>query len=495
MDIGAHINTKREQLLLRITFILFAIIFCLISLVNHYQFRTAALDLGIFNNALYSFSHFKANHFTLDLPASNMNFMGDHFSPITYLYTPFYYLFGSYTVLLIQIASILFGGLGIYKYCKYKFPDSYLPLIITLQFFGIWGIYSALSFDFHNNVAAAMLVPWLIYYYEKQNKNAFLLFFALILISKENMALWMVFIMAGLMLKRGLKNYKSFLRFEIPLFFFAALYFVVVVSYIMPSLENTATNYQLEKYGNMGHSLPDIIATMLHHPVQTLSLFFVNQTADASLNSVKTELHCMVLASGGLALIYRPYYLVMLLPIYVQKLFTDNVGIWGINGQYSIEYVPILSLALADSIVTFKSAKLRYAICTVFTICTYIANIHSMDHRETPYYNSQNTKFYVADHYESGLNLSEIYAALKLIPDNAAVTASCNITPHLSNREKIYAFPNVKDADYIVLFDTDTRGTYPISPEEYIKLRDGYKNSGAFSTIYDANHLLILKRK
>ena len=138
-------KNRWEQVLLKCTFVLFAVIYCLISLVNHYQFRTFALDLGLDNNALYSLAHFRMSYFMLDLTVSHMNFFGDHFSPIMFLYVPFYYLFGSYTLLFIQIVSVLFGGYGIYKYCKYKFPEGYVPLLITFQFFSVWGIFSALS--------------------------------------------------------------------------------------------------------------------------------------------------------------------------------------------------------------------------------------------------------------------------------------------------------------------------------------------------------------
>ena len=93
--------------------LIFSFIFGLISLVNHYQFRTDALDLGMLNHALYNFAHFEQNLFTIDIAGEEVNYFGDHFSPIMFLYIPFYYLFGSYTLLLIQIVAIAFGGYGI----------------------------------------------------------------------------------------------------------------------------------------------------------------------------------------------------------------------------------------------------------------------------------------------------------------------------------------------------------------------------------------------
>jgi uncharacterized membrane protein len=487
---------KYERFWLIVIFTLCAIVYCLISLVNHYLFHTAAFDLGIFNNALYCISHFRTSYLTLNIFSPGTNLLGDHFSPIMFLYIPFYYLFGSYTLLLIQIASILFGGWGIYKYCKLKFPESYIPLIITLQFFGIWGIYSALSFDFHNNVVGAMFVPWLVYYYEKQNKKLFLTCFLLILISKENMALWLAFIMVGLMLKNGLRNFKKHLKFEVPLLVFALIYFYIVVSFIMPPLQHGHGNYQLYRYEALGNSLPAIIKTILEKPGYVFGLLFNNSLGNPEFDGIKTELHYMVLMSGGLALLYRPYYLFMLLPIYAQKLLSSNVTFWGINAQYSIEFVPILSLALADTAFKIKPVALRYAFCIAYTIITHIVNIHSMDERKAWAYNKTNTRYYNEGHYNSELNLDAVYYALKLVPDDVPLSVSSSFAPHLANREKIYSFPDIKDAQYLVLMmPMSSHSSYPLSDVDFLKAVDTCKASGRYLAIYDANKVLILKKK
>jgi uncharacterized membrane protein len=488
-------NQGKEQLLVKGTFVLFGTVYCLISLVNHFEFRTSALDLGLFNNALYSFSHFKINYVKVDIGSMNLNFFGHHFSPILFLFVPFYYVLGSYTLLIIQIISILFGGLGIYKYCTLKFIGSYIPLIITVQFFGIWGIYSALSFDFHTNIVAAMLVPWLLYYYEKKEKKQFLVFYFLILITKENMALWLVFIMLGLMLKTGMKKYKSLLKFEFPLFLFSLLYFIVVVKYIMPYFVHNNANSQLARYSSLGTSLGGIANTLIQNPINAFKLLFVNQSGIDSYSGIKTELHIMVLVSGGIALFLRPYYFVMLLPIYLQKLYSDDASLWGITGQYSIEYVPILSLALADAVESFNSNKVRLYICAACAIITHIANIRCLDRNALPWYDGVASRFYGLDHYRPEMNLNTVYAALKLIPDNASVSASTNLTPHLAKREKIYNFPIVKDAQYIALLNPKVRATYPIGFDEFVKLLNIYKGPDSSTVVYNSDDIVILKRK
>lgn len=475
-----------------ILFMIFGTIFSLISLVNHFQFRTYAMDLGMFNHALYSFAHFRPNYFTLAFDGTEINYFGDHFSPITALYAPFYYLFKSYTLLIIQVASILFGGLGIYRYASTYFNGNKIPLIILLHFFGIWGIYSALAFDFHNNVVAAMFVPWLVYYYEKNNRKWFLLFFLLILMAKENMALWLGFIMIGLMIKHYGKGLKNFLKFEIPLALFLFLYFFIIVGVVMPAIRKGVGHDQLEWYAGLGNSVPEIFLSVIQDPRKIFTLLFESPTPEANLFGIKSELHFMVLVSGGFALLYRPYYLIMLIPIYAQKFLTSNFGFWGINTQYSIEFAPILSLCLTDFLAK-KRPAISFYILLGTLLMTFYFTYATLENRRSYWYEKVNYVFYKKQHYLSQLNLKEIHEALKIIPKDATVSVSSSLAPRLAFREKIFYFPVVKNAYFIALI-TDKRTSYPLNREDFNRKIKEYKESGNYNILYENNDLLIMKK-
>ena len=98
-----------------IAVVFFAIVYSLISLVNHYNFRTYAYDLGLMNNAMYDYAHFRFNNCTIIQPELK-NYLSEHFELFILLLSPFSYLFGTYTLLIFQIVAILFGGFGVYRY-------------------------------------------------------------------------------------------------------------------------------------------------------------------------------------------------------------------------------------------------------------------------------------------------------------------------------------------------------------------------------------------
>src|SRR5205823_6001908 len=158
--------------------ILFTLIYADISLVNHYMLRTYALDLGIYNHSLWSYSVLKWDHCTI---MNLSNILADHFEVYPIILSPLRYIFGTYTLLLVQIAAIIAGGWGVLVYLRHKTQNETLSILGMVHFLLGWGIYSALSFDYHNNVVAAMLVPWFLYYFDKKNIKAAALFFLLIL--------------------------------------------------------------------------------------------------------------------------------------------------------------------------------------------------------------------------------------------------------------------------------------------------------------------------
>lgn len=483
-----HVNKIRLHTII----IVFSTVYCLISLVNHFLFRTYALDLGMYNHALFSFAHFKQAYFTLGIDGVEMPFLGTHFSVIIIILSPLYYIFGSYTLLIIQIIAILLGGFAVYKLARFHLnPNTILPLIILIQFFSIWGIYSALSFDFHCNVLGAMLIPWFIYFIEKRELIRASIFLLLTLFTTETMALWAFFIIIGLIMKNWSVYKKDYIKFEIPAAIFCFLYGALVIGVIMPSIQGSASNLQFGRYAHLGNSLSSILQTIIQNPVDTMSLLFKNTLNDPTYDGIKQELFLMVFVSGGIALLLRPVYLFMLIPIFAQKLLSNDYALWGINSHYSIEFVPILSIAIIDLLRKLKNYKGWVAI--FLTLTTLIFTVNVLDHRKSKWYNKTNNRFYSKAHYKSDIDIEETNSALKLISDDASVSVSPCMAPRLAFREKIYHFPIIKNADYIVL-TTNEGGTYPLSEDEFYSEINELKNSSTFITIYNNNSLMIFKR-
>ena len=467
----------------------FGIIYCLISIVNHINFRTYAWDLGIYNQAIFDYAHFKLNHNTVLQPATN-NILSDHFTLLHFLISPLYWVFKSYTLLVVQIISILFGGVGVYRYIKHKSNNENLSLLALLHFFLMWGIYSALGFDYHDNVVGAMFVPWVIYFLSigKNFKSA--LCFFLLLISKENMIIWGIFLGAGLFLANYRDKGKRIFLGGLTLF--ALLFFVLVMKVIMPALSDEGHIYNHFKYSMLGPDMGGAIKNILLHPWDSIKLLFTDFSNNPDAEGMKREFYIVFLVSGGVVLFRKPQYLIILLPIIGQKMFSDDYFKWGLSWQYSIEFAPILSIALFEYL---SESWKKYAVMiggVAVVICGY-TTYSKIENRLPVWTNGLNMKFYSSDHYRKPYSISEVEKAITQIPSKAKVSAESNIVAHIANRQTIYQFPMIDDAEYIILIPNDNV-SFPLTEESFKAKVEELLHSEEWKALINNKDVILLTK-
>ncbi|MFA4851484.1 MAG: DUF2079 domain-containing protein [Bacteroidales bacterium] len=483
-------NIKNVNITKALVILGFAILYSIISLVNHYMFRTYALDLGIYNQAMYDYAHFRINHNTVFQPDFG-NLLSDHFELLLIIVSQLYYLFGSYTLLIVQIVAILLGGQGIYKYIELISNKRKLAIAAMIQFFLFYGIYSALAFDYHNNVVGTMFVPWIFYFIHKNKWKQAVFLFVLFLVSKENMALWGFFLFSGMMIMYRKERKK--LIFSAILCIVSLAYFLFVVKWLIPFLGKPGSGYMHFHYSVLGNNIIEALTTIITRPLYAFKLLFINHLGTAEGDYVKTELHLAILLSGGILLFFRPYYLLMLLSIYGQKMFCDIETYWGLGAHYSVEFIPIITIGAFTFINDIDNSKTKRILIYTLILLTTAVSLRTFDNTYT-YFNRQNQRFYQNAHYTRDFNIKEAYTALKLIPENASVSAQDEFVPHLSFREKIYLFPVIEDADYIIV--CSKANYYPcLTEKEFTEKINNLEQSGKWEKLYNKNFIQIFKRK
>ncbi|MBC7694184.1 MAG: DUF2079 domain-containing protein [Burkholderiales bacterium] len=471
----------------------FGIIYCLISLVNHYNYRTYAFDLGIYNNCLYQYGHFHKNHYPY-LHHMFTNFLSDHFSLYTVILSPLYYILGTPTLLYIQIISILFGSVGVYKIIKHRFNQPFLPEIAMIHYLSFFGIYSALAFDYHDNVVSAMLVPWFLYYFDLKNIKWTIVFAILIVIGKENMPIWLAFVCFGLSLLSFKDKTKRNLALIIA--FASLIYVVVIIKFVMPAMDPMVAKngYNAFQYSILGNSSKEIITNLIHDPLKIFrALFYSHIEGAPELKNIKFELYTCLLFSGGWMLLLRPQYLVMLIPIIAQKVFSDDFGKWGISCHYSIEFVPIVVLCFYDGIRFLKNHKIKLTLAILVCFLTIKTTYDKMEIRDSFYYDKLNGCFYLPEHYKCVFNRKEVKRVMKLIPENANLSSLNVFAAHLSFRKNIYQYPDVHDAEYVLL--ASAKGSYPVRGFELETKIKEYKQSTEWETLSASKGIYLFRKR
>jgi uncharacterized membrane protein len=443
--------------------------------------------LGLYTNALFDYSHFQWND-SSTFKIDEQNLLADHFDLYLILFSPFSFILGTYTLQFIQIIALLLGALGVYQFGKSFFKNQQLVWLATLHFLLFFGCFAAVAFDYHSNVVAACVLPWFFFAIQKSKLKWIISLFIFMLIAKENMAIWLFFICIGCAWQYR-KN-QIILNILLILSLFSVIYFYEISQKIMPALSHLGSFEQL-KYSVLGKNISEIIWFFISHPFDAIELLFKSHSSLDLAKNVKAEFHWFVLLSGLWLLIYRPIYIWMLLPIYFQKMYHDNYFIWGIAGQYSIEFAPILAIGTFAVIDQVNNQKwIKFLSVLNILLCLSIT-FRSMD-KTILFTDKTRIRFYQSAHYKKDYDVKKVHNALSLIPRQAVVSAQSPYLPHLALRDRIYQFPIIKDAQYVVFSKQEV--TYPLSSSDFNKTCDSILALPNYTLLYKGE-IKILKRK
>lgn len=484
MDLRSKVIEYRY---LGLILMLFGLLFASISLVNHYNFRTYTLDLGLYTNALYDYARFQFND-SLVFKEIPENLLADHFDLYLPLFSPLSYIFGTYTLLVVQIGAILWGAVGLFKLGQYWQSEGFFKYGIVLYFLTFFSIYTALGFDYHSNVVGAVIVPWLFLFVHKQQWVKAWLILLFICIGKENMGIWMFFVTLGLAFQfRG----DQLARKQLVLMaVFTMIYTALVLGFVMPAFANAGV-YPHFNYKVIGSSYSSALIYVVTHPWEAIKLLFINHSGLIENDGLKLQLWGYIFFSGFLIL-RKPIYVFMLLPVIGQKMYHDNPYIWSVYFQYSIEFAPLLTIGTFDVIRNVKSERWNKWLMGIAVMASLGVMIRLMDHRKNNMLDEQ-FKFYSSKHFKKHYYSKDAHRYLKLIPDDAIVSAQNSFVPHLALRETVYLFPTVKDAQYI--FITSMDHAYPLSWEEHLTKIEELKADAAWELVMEENKFYLFKHK
>ena len=479
-SVGPH----KKKIVVASVITIAGVLYCLISLVNHYLFKTYALDLGLYTHALYDYAHFRMADCSMfkDVPYS---LLSDHFDLYLPLLSPLVYVFGSYTLLVVQIAAVLLGGWGIYKLIGLYTDDEWMPVLATMAFFFSFGIIHAIAFDYHSNVLTAMMLPWLLYYLKQRRFGLTSLFVVLFVIGKENMSLWQFFIAIALLW--DYRKDKKALWHLVGYAVFALAYFFVINMVVMPALGGSGGGFS--RYAHLGDNYLDIAKNLLRQPGEALKLLYVNTSGLSRFDGVKEEFYICALATGMLLTLLKPNYLIMLLPLVAQKMLASDGTFWGISLQYSVEFMPVLVISSFMVIAKLKKQLWRLVLSVAMFISVVLTTFYTIGVPKTHVWLDQ-LCVYQGRHYEQK-KFDAKYARelIKQIPDDATVCAATMFVPHLAMRDWIEDFA----------WTTNTNAEYVLITDHYFGfLRNGkllFGNRDEFETVSTDGTLYLLRRK
>ncbi len=484
------INAKHKSWIVHGLFFAF---FLSLSAINYSNFRLPALDQGIANQALYGYAHLNNAECTLLIGQPNAPYLSLHLSLWVPLLSPFYYLFGFYTLFIFQSLFIVFAGYCLQLIAKHYQLSNTSAILIVLQFYMCWAWIGAIADGYHENTIAACWVPFLYWSYLKANRTGIVLGSLGILICKENMAIWLFFLLPVLTIAAHQVKKMSWLTLMLMLI--SISYFYLATAIIMPELDPTHRFQQLNRYSHLGNDLTTIVKHVITHPLQMIELFFKSHVQPDDLENIKWELWIVLLLSGFWTTYANPVFIVAFLPLLAQKLWNKEVVFWGINYHYNVEFAPLLSLLAILFVCKFKTIQTRQMIALVLFVSTFIVSAIVLFDRKSIWYDQVKENYLLPVHYKSLLPIADVEAIKKQIPANVSLSTNSSLVPHFCDRAEIYLFPNCMQANYLLL-QNETQDTYPIATETYLRHLFNFKSKDSLGyEIISTNETFTLFKK
>ena len=457
--------------------ILYIITFTWLAIQRHASFNSSGFDLGIYDQVVWNTLHGRIFFYTTTgLPLLHLS---NHADPILFLVAPFYLIHsGPQMLLFLQAAAIGLGGMPVFWLAREKLESDFAALSLLLAYLLFPTLAVVTLWDFHPPALAVGFLMYAFYFLVKRKPFWFLLFAVLAMACKEHIALVVAFM--GLY---AIARYRDWVLGAVTIVL-AISYFIALMYWIIPTFSVTGGHLFLGYYSYLGDSPLEIIRTSITRP-------------DLVLNSLLQPDKLEYLRDVLAPFVYLPLLglpvLLIGTPMFAINLLSTNTAMYDASGgQYGADVAPWLAwgavfgtIYLSRGLSRFWPEARRwitYAISLsllVMAITWHLFNGHSPLALNPP-------RWEITDHDR----LAQRF--LTQIPPDAPISAQSKLYPHLSNRMIAYQFPDINNAEYVLL--DVTTNTWPIHPNDLkVKVQE-LLDSGQFGVLDSTDGYLLLQR-
>lgn len=403
IDFIQKLQPRHHWILVIALFFIYAGSGIAIGFARHQALETRAFDMGIFDQALWTTLH---GSFLFSSIKDNICLLGDHFSPLLILLTPWYALWQDPRMLLILQSLVLASCIpAIYKTAFWKTGDSQASLCFAVAFFLFYPEKSSLHEDFHPEVLIQPLIFLAFALLISKKNGIFLAVLTLILSAKESMA--------GIAFGFGFYTFLFEKRrlFGLLLMMFAVFYIVFTTQWVIPQLSGSPYLYR-GFYGSI-FSQPELV-------------FY-------RLLSVESFTYVLKLFSPLLFLSFLHFpTLTLTLPILLQNLLSNNPVNRSFSYHYTVGLSPFvfISAIYGWQILTRREWAKKYG-RWLLAVMVFVSVIRSGPSEYYYFWNSLKN---------SSTEKNALRKALESIPPSAVVLTHNNIIAQISRRKFIYQF-------------------------------------------------------
>jgi uncharacterized membrane protein len=416
--VAAGVVPARRYAAVSVLVAAFFLIYALIGLTRHWQFRSSAYDLGIYDQFLWHLSRFET-------PASSVrgmpNLFADHFHPILLLLVPaFWAAPAAETLITAQAFLFAISIVPVYLFAN-RMHGSAVALALSAAYGLFWGLQRAAEFDFHEYAFAPVLIGLSILALARKSWRLLWACAIAIILVKEDLIPLVVF--------EGIYLTIAGERKQGPAMAAAGLgAFAVIVGWLMPWLGG-GDSFEYTHLYNGVLTNPWMIPAALVTPFMKLRTAF------------------LWVAPFALLPLLSPFAM-LLVPFALSRFLSDSPTHWGTIFHYGAPVAPIAAMSAVDGLARVRRKladpwRRRRVITGFAAACLVLSAILP---GQQPLWDLLRAKAYVRS-----AAMRTGHEIVRRFPPGGSVVAQGPIVPHLTHRDAIYVLDtDAPDADFVV---------------------------------------------
>lgn len=403
-------------------------VFATLTWAQQSNFGTFGFDMGIYDQGIWLLSRFEEPFVTV----RGLNYFGHHVNLLTLVFVPFYWLGGGpHLLYAAQTVVLALGAVPVWLLARDRLASPWAALVLA----GAYLLYPSLQWitwwHFHPEALAVTPLLFAFWLASRRRWGWFAVAVAIAVAAKEDVAL-AAFVLGLLVAWRerpraaGEGGSTAGWRMGLATAAATATWWVVCTRVIIPRANGGVGAFYEHLFPGFGDSAPEIAFNLVAHPSR---LWDLARAPDAVVYYRKLLFPVALLPLASASLLVAA-------PQLVVNVISAHRPTHDFRFHYSAVVVAVVFAATVESCARWgRAPSTRRLLVGVVGLAALAANIAWSP---SP----------LGREYETGVwarpqpRHDSVRRALALVPDDAAVTATYYLVPHLTHRRHVYEFPN-----------------------------------------------------
>jgi uncharacterized membrane protein len=427
---------------------LYAAAFSWMSVQGYRGFSTGRFDLGNMVQAVWSTTQGRPLD-TTDISGVQFSRLGAHVDPVLVLFAPLWMLWSSPEMLLVaQAVIVASGALPAFWLGRRWLRDDRLAVAGAAAYLLYPALGNATLFDFHPVTLAAPLLLYCIWAVEEARWVTLAVCATLAALCQEQVGL----LLAALAVWAWFRH-PAHRRAAVALGVGGLAWVAIAVGVIMPVFGIEATNAHIDRYSRLGDGPADIALTLVTRPWEVAEIL-VTPGRLGYLLGLLAPLLLLPLAALPLAAVALPQLLI--------NLFASAGPAQTVEYHYGVLITPVFVAATLLGLANLRARGLdgrlgrlirRSGVMAALLVAAVLAT--GIWQGPLPLWGwvpggwgSQAQNALTID-----VHARAVQKAVDMVPPGVPVSATNDAGSHLSARERVHLFPDLRDAAWALVSD------------------------------------------